>query len=114
MKSFATGFLAGIGLCALFSFSKAGPSGHSGSASAQAEVAQVDGYYIFADALPQRPYESLGKVRAGFFYLRNEWYPVMRNHLIDKARRKISGGEGMILRFDVPGVYAEAEVIRFK
>lgn len=79
-----------------------------------ATVAKIQGLYVFTDAAPVAPHDTMGVVHIGFFYLDHDGYLTVRRHILDKVNRKHPNAEGAILRFDQGFKKATATAIRFK
>lgn len=79
-----------------------------------ATVARIQGLYVFTDAAPVAPHDTIGDVHLGFFYLDHDGYLTVRRHILEKVNRKHPNAEGAILRFDQSFKQATATAIRFK
>jgi len=80
---------------------------------ATAEVATIEGLYIYTDSKPVMPYDSLGKVNIGFIV--GTEYRQIRNNLIKRAKKKYPNAEGLIINYSTKALdIDEAIVIKFK
>ncbi|MFZ9588005.1 MAG: hypothetical protein ACO29U_10430, partial [Crocinitomicaceae bacterium] len=78
---------------------------------ATSEAFKVDGFYIFTDSKPVLPFDSLGKVDIGF--VSGSQYESIRNHLINRSRKKFPTADGLILNLSKKGL-DNCLVIKFK
>lgn len=74
-----------------------------------AEVAKVDGLYIFTDSEPVKAYTKLGSVTVTFG---SPQYSEVRDKLIKKALKEHPSADGLILYFHT-GKADRAEAIKF-
>jgi hypothetical protein len=75
-----------------------------------ATVEQMEGFYVFCDAKPTRPYKYLGTAKF-VLGLQTQYAPV-RNRLLKVARKSYPDADGIILRFNNMSV-DKADVIKF-
>lgn len=100
-------FLAGIALTTMFGFTVF----HYEPNQATAEVSRVEGLYIFTDSKPVMPYDSLGRVEAGF--VTGTQYESIRTNLINRAKKKYPEAEGLMLSLNKQGI-DQCLVIKFR
>jgi hypothetical protein len=79
-------------------------------AQAMAEVAMIEGFYVFTDAKPVAPHQVLGEVEISF--VADTQYQSIRNSLILKARKKYPQANGLIFEFNKRGI-DKCQVIQF-
>lgn len=107
MKTYLTGLACGISLTALLAFTHAGfvPS------PSTAQVKQMDGLYIFTDAEPVLPHDSLGMVELGF--VTGTQYESIRSNLIKRAKDQFPEAQGLVMQLDKKGI-DRCKAIRFR
>jgi hypothetical protein len=107
MKQSLFSFLLGGVLTSLLAFQM--PDFSPDASTAQ--VQQIDGFYVFCDARPVMPYDSLGMVTLSF--VSGTQYESIRNSLMARARRKYADANGIILNLNRTWI-DRATVIRFR
>lgn len=76
-----------------------------------AEVARMEGFYLFSDSKPVMPFDSLGMVDIGF--VSGTQYETIRTNLIKRSRKKYPHADGLILKLNKKGL-DKALVIKFR
>lgn len=107
MKRLFLGILIVICLTSICAFSVAGYT----PKYCTAEVATVDGVYVFTDSQPVMPYDSLGVVELGF--VSGTQYESIRTNLLKRVKKAYPAADGVILNLDKKGI-DNCKVIKFK
>ncbi|MBI3233136.1 MAG: hypothetical protein HYZ42_03705 [Bacteroidetes bacterium] len=79
--------------------------------NATAEVINIEGFYIFTDSRPVKPYDSLGIVNLGL--ATDTQYESVRSNLVKRARKTPPHADGLILKLNRKGI-DKCVVVKFK
>lgn len=112
IKSFVIGLSCGLSVSVAVASVVTGTS--TGAAPCGVKVERINGLDIYVDAVPLCDYEVIGSVETGFFYLKHDGYPTVRNHLIHKAVRQFKNADALIFNWEQRGSVGAAQVIRFR
>ncbi|MCI5054901.1 MAG: hypothetical protein MRY83_02265 [Flavobacteriales bacterium] len=77
-----------------------------------ATVNKISGYYIFTDAEPLEKYDKIGSVQS-IVNATGSGYVSLRDKFITKSRRKVPGGDAIMMNFDT-GAADAGDVIKFQ
>lgn len=107
MKKSLLSFLLGCSLTIIFAFN----TDNFKPNYSTAEVAKIDGFFVFTDCKPVMLYDSLGIVDLGF--VSGTQYENIRKNLLKRTKKKYPNADGVILNLNKNGL-DNCKVIKFK